>query len=160
VRSVISTKISPASIILHASENVRRKTCFRYALDVLPQRTQRIAGGAPKRSCSKMKSISFVITVTFASRAAKKILGSLARSRFKCRTLYDSVPNSLVSHGASAGDSCASIQTITRPTPGGLASGRRTAVRLEDLRLRDLASPRESAQLRDQPRKDRGHRSL
>ena len=61
------------------------------------------------------------------SRAARKISRSSASRRPTCLMERASIPDSAVIHGASAGESCASIQKITQPGRGDPACGRRTA---------------------------------
>jgi len=83
------------------------------AFDVFPHVTQIIFSGAPSLFCNSGKSLSFVITAASASRAEKKMTWSSASRKPRSRTAIASMLAKFSEiHFASAGDSCASIQSF------------------------------------------------
>jgi hypothetical protein len=156
--SVISTRVSPAWIKATALGSVSVSTLRIWAFEVFPQRTHRIWGGGPNRSSRTTKSASLVMTTASAVRAALKISGSSVLTRPRCRRLAASIANSLVIHGANAGESCASTQMIKRRVPGDQDSGTQSGGMPGDPLPQDRAFPRGFQRWRGRQRTNPGHR--
>ncbi len=134
------------------------KTVLRLAFEVLPQVSQMIFGGEPKRSRSETKSLSLVITTTFTLFASRKISSSSASRKPKSRRAKALTSKLLSIQTAIAGESYASTQIVMRQ------SRRRDsiyAMRIADtpanLQLRDQAFLRESVPPSNLPRTNPKH---
>jgi hypothetical protein len=88
-------------------------------LEVLPQVSQMICGGGPRRSTRSTKSLSLVMTMAFCAFAASNISGSSASLRPRSRRAMASRPRVFVIQTAIAGDSWASTQMVILPAPDG-----------------------------------------
>lgn len=103
--ALISTRSSPASNNANARGNAVASSVRKYRFDVFPHVSQIICGGAPRWLCSVTKSLSFVITIAPAARAARKISRSVASRRPKSRRARASIPNVVCIQMARAGES-------------------------------------------------------
>jgi len=124
--------------MIHCPQQGGGENLLQGSVAAIPQAQPDTCGGGPCSSSRRMKSRSLVITTTPASRAARKINGSLASRRPTSRTANAWMPHPCASiQPASSGGSWASSQSFIPPERDGRSPGLHRPGLLSDPRLPD-----------------------